>query len=271
MATCYRHPDRETGLSCSECGRPICTDCATFAPVGIRCPEHSGKPTGVARVSAPVRRISLDPSAAVITKALMALNIGAYLIQVSQSNTSGGGGWLWVHGVLYGPAVEQGDWWRLVSSAFLHYTVLHIAFNMLALWWFGRALESALGPWRYLLLYGVSILAGSAGALIDNPTAPTVGASGAIFGIFGAAFVLERQRHYVFGGSAMTLIILNLVISLTIPNIAIGGHIGGLIGGGAAMFVMYHLRRERLAAYALVVGIGVLSVAVAYWKVRGLA
>src|SRR6266508_3894252 len=162
MATCYRHPDRETGLSGSECGRPICTDCATFAPVGIRCPDHSGKATGVARVAAPVRRMALDPSMALVTKALMALNIGAYLIQVSQSDTSGSGGWLWNHGVLYGPAVEHGDWWRLVSSAFLHYTVLHIAFNMLALWWFGRALESALGPWRYLLLYFVSILSGSA-------------------------------------------------------------------------------------------------------------
>jgi len=271
MPTCYRHPDRETGLSCSECGRPICTDCATFAPVGIRCPDHSGKASGVARVAAPVRRIAYDPSTAAVTKALMALNIGAYLIQVSQSNTSGGGGWLWDHGFLYGPFVDQGDWWRLISSAFLHYTVLHIAFNMLALWWFGRALESALGPFRFGLLYFVSALAGSAGALIDQPLAPTVGASGAIFGIFGAAFVLERQRHYVFGGSALTLIVLNLVISLTIPNIAIGGHIGGLIGGAAAMFVMYHLRKERLVAYALVVAIGALSVAIAYWKVRGLA
>jgi membrane associated rhomboid family serine protease len=271
MPTCYRHPDRETGLSCSECGRPICTDCATFAPVGLRCPEHSGKPVGVARVAAPVRRLAIDPSAAVVTKTLIGLNVSAYLIQVSQSNTSGGGGWLWNHGFLYGPFVDQGDWWRLVTSAFLHYTVLHIAFNMLALWWFGRALESALGPFRFGLLYFVSALAGSAGALIDQPLAPTVGASGAIFGIFGAAFVLERQKHYVFGGSALTIIVLNLVISFAIPNIAIGGHIGGLIGGGAVMFVLYHLRRERVLAYALVAGIGVLSVAVAYYKVRGLA
>jgi membrane associated rhomboid family serine protease len=222
-------------------------------------------------VASPVRRIAYDPSMALVTKTLMALNIGAYLIQVSQSNTSGGGGWLWDHGFLYGPFVDHGDWWRLISSAFLHYTVLHIAFNMLALWWFGRALESALGPFRFGLLYLVSALAGSAGALIDQPLAPTVGASGAIFGIFGAAFVLERQRHYVFGGSALTIIVLNLVISLTIPNIAVGGHIGGLIGGAASMFVLYRLRRQRFLAYGLVVGIGVLSVAVAYWKVRGLA
>ncbi len=271
MPTCYRHPDRETGLSCSECGRPICTDCATFAPVGIRCPEHSGKPVGVGRVAAPVRRLALDPSAALVTKTLIGLNVAAYLIQVSQSNISGGGGWLWEHGVLFGPFVDQGDWWRLITSAFLHYTVLHIAFNMMALWWFGRALESALGSFRFGLLYFVSALAGSAGALIDQPLAPTVGASGAIFGIFGAAFVLERHGHYVFGGSALTLIVLNLVISFAIPNIAIGGHIGGLIGGAAAMYAMFRFRQQRVLAYALVVGIGVLSIAIAYYQVRGLA
>ncbi len=271
MATCYRHPDRETGLSCSECGRPVCTDCATFAPVGIRCPDHSGKPSGVGRVAAPVRRLAYDPATAIVTKTLIGLNVLAYLVQVSQSNISGGGGWLWLHGYLYGPAIEHGDWWRLISSAFLHYTVLHIAFNMLALWWFGRPLETAVGPVRFALIYFVSALAGSAGALIHQPLAPTVGASGAIFGIFGAGFVLERHRHYVFGGSALTLIILNLVISLAIPNIAIGGHIGGLIGGGVAMYVMYRLRSQPLLSYALVVAIGVLSVAIAYWRVSGLA
>jgi membrane associated rhomboid family serine protease len=271
MPTCYRHPERETGLSCNECGRPVCTDCATFAPVGIRCPDHSGKATGVGRVAAPVRRIAYDPSRALVTKALIAVNVVFYLVQVSQSNTSGGGGWLWEHGVLFGPLVDAGDWWRLISSAFLHYTVLHIAFNMLALWWFGRALEAALGPLRFTLIYFVSALAGSAGALIDQPLAPTVGASGAIFGIFGAAFVLERYHHYVFGGAALTLILLNLVISFTIPNIALGGHIGGLVGGAASMFVLYNMRRRAMVAYALVVGIGALSVAIAYWQVRGLA
>ncbi len=149
--------------------------------------------------------------------------------------------------------------------------MLHIAFNMLALWWFGRALETALGPFRFALIYFVSALAGSAGALIHQPLAPTVGASGAIFGIFGAGFVLERHRHFVFGGSALTLIILNLVLSLAIPNIAIGGHIGGMIGGAAAMYVMYRFRSQPLLSYVLAVSIGVLAVAVAYWRVRGLA
>jgi len=101
--------------------------------------------------------------------------------------------------------VAHGDWWRLLTAAFLHYGPIHLGMNMLALWWFGQPLEAALGRGRFIGLFVASGLAGSAGALLFKPLAPTVGASGAIFGILGAAIVLERQRTYVFGGSAMTM------------------------------------------------------------------
>ena len=149
---------------------------------------------------------------------------------------------------------------------------------MLALWWFGRPLEDALGPLRYLLLYLVSGLAGSAGALIANPNAVTVGASGAIFGILGAAIVLERQRTYVLGGSALTLLVLNLAFTFAVPGISIGGHLGGLAGGALAILALSRFGRRSavyagndLVSYASLLAIGVLSVAVAYWKVRGYA
>jgi membrane associated rhomboid family serine protease len=151
--------------------------------------------------------------------------------------------------------------------------------NMLGLWWFGTAVEQYLGRWRFLLVYLVSGLAGSAGALLVTPTAATVGASGAIFGILGAALVLERQRAYVLGGSAMGLIAINLIFSFSFSGrISVGGHIGGLIGGALCMLALSrfgrgHAAYGRLGAPGVVgvLAVGVVSVAVAYWKVRGYA
>src|SRR5207302_6762589 len=120
---------------------------------------------------------------------------------------------------------------------------IHLAMNMLALWWFGTPVEQYLGRWRFLLVYFVSGLAGSAGALLVNPLAATAGASGAIFGILGAALVLERQRTYVLGGSAMGLIAINLILSVTLSNISIGGHIGGLVGGALCMLALSRFGR----------------------------
>src|SRR5687768_9489558 len=180
---CYRHPDRETGVSCSECGRGICPDCMTFGPVGIRCPEHAGKPQGARRVVENVQRKSVR-NPGLVTKTLIAINVGIYLLQLAGgASVNANSGWIYVHGALYGPLVADGEWYRLITSAFLHYGPIHLGLNMLALWWIARPLEDALGPVRYLLLYLVSGLAGSAGALLLNPTIPTVGASGAIYGI----------------------------------------------------------------------------------------
>ena len=275
---CYRHPDRETGVSCSECGRPICPDCMTFGPVGIRCPDHSGKARGAAKVVQNVQRTT-GRNQGIVTTTLIGINVGIYLLQLAGgAPVSGNGGWIFQHGALYGPLVADGDWYRLLSAAFLHYGPIHLGMNMLALWWIGRPLENYLGPMRYLLLYLVSGLAGSAGALIINPTAVTVGASGAIFGILGAAIVLERQGNYVLGGSALTLLIVNIAFTFAVPGISIGGHLGGLAAGALSILVLSRFGKGSAAysridvlSIASMVAIGLLSVAVAYWKVRGYA
>src|SRR5439155_17340930 len=134
MAYCYRHPDRETGLACSECGRPICTECMTVAPVGLRCPDHSGRPQGVARVRSTVRRASFAGSGALVTKALIALNVAVYLAELGQGgDVNGVGSSIYIHGYLRAHEVASGDWWRLVTAAFLHYGPIHLGLNMLAL------------------------------------------------------------------------------------------------------------------------------------------
>jgi membrane associated rhomboid family serine protease len=279
VAYCYRHPDRETGLSCSVCERPICTECMTMAPVGIRCPEHSGRPQGAARLTHGVRRVSFEGQGALVTKGLIALNVVVFLVNLAQGASLGqNGGELFLRGLLYGPAVADGDWWRLLTAAFLHGSVLHIGLNMLMLWWIGGPVEEALGRSRFLALYVVSALAGSAGALLSAPQAFTVGASGAIFGILGAALVFERQGNHVLGGSALSIIVLNLVLTFAVPNISIGGHVGGLVGGALCGLALSRFGRGHalygrpgVAGVLGVVAVGVVSVVVAYWKVRGYA
>ena len=278
MLTCYRHPDRETGVSCSECGRGICPDCMHFGPVGIRCPEHAGQRQGAARVVRGVqRRTAAAPGWA--AKTLIGINVGVYLLQLAQgAPISADRGSIFENGALYGPLVADGEWWRLLTAAFLHYGPLHLALNMLVLYLFGPALEGVLGSIRFLLLYLAAGLAGSAGALLMEPDAVTVGASGAIYGLFGAMLVLERQGTYVFGGSVIPLLVINLAITFLIPGISIGGHLGGLAGGALAILVLSRFGQRRVIyashdvlGYAGLVAVALLSVAVAYWKVRGFA
>src|SRR5947209_11499485 len=129
MPTCYRHPDRETGLSCSECGRPICAECATHAPVGLRCPDHAGRSRAI---RAP-RIVARPASGAIVTKILIALNVVVYLITAVQGNgLNNPGGSLLSNWAIYGPVVHNGDWWRLITAAFLHASLIHIGSNMLA-------------------------------------------------------------------------------------------------------------------------------------------
>jgi membrane associated rhomboid family serine protease len=135
--------------------------------------------------------------------------------------------------------------------------------NMLVLWFIGPALEEYFGHWRYLLVYVVSGLAGSAGALIWSPNTLTVGASGAIWGLMGAALVLEARKIWVFGGQAMGLVVFNLLITFLIPGISIGGHIGGLIGGGLCALAFSSLRRSPAIATLSMLAVGVVSVGLA--------
>ncbi|MEX2212304.1 MAG: rhomboid family intramembrane serine protease [Gaiellaceae bacterium] len=276
---CYRHPDRETGLSCSECERPICADCMTVAPVGLRCPDHSGKPQGVKKVTTGVRRATAEGTGAIVTKTLIGLNVGVFLLALASGAPVGqAGGQVFQEGALIVGnqfvGLAAGEWWRIVTAGFIHAGLFHLGMNMLLLWWFGAPLEQGLGRGRFVAVYAVSLLAGSAGALLFAPQTPTVGASGAVFGLFGAAFVLERQAG-ITQGPAFTVIVLNLLLSFLIPGISIGGHIGGLVGGAVAMLALTHFGRQH-AAYgrpgliglAGVLVVGVASLAVAWLQVQ---
>jgi membrane associated rhomboid family serine protease len=235
-----------------------------------------------------VQRAAAEGTTAKVTRALIGLNVAVYVAELATGGTVNGvgstiydKGFLAAlqydsHGHLVG--VARHEYWRLITAAFLHYGPLHLLLNMLALYWFGSLLERRIGSGKYLLLYLVSGLAGSAGALIASPLTPTVGASGAIFGILGAGFVLERRGDYVFGGSALGIIVINLVFTVSIANISIGGHIGGLIGGVIAALGMTQFGRVH-AAYgrtgvlgvATMVLVGVASFVIAYFKSKGYA
>jgi membrane associated rhomboid family serine protease len=239
-----------------------------FGPVGIRCPDHArsaaGAPARRARVTA--RRFSAP--AGIVTRILIGVNVGVYLLELALgAGINANTGWIYEHGVLFGPVVADGEWWRLITAAFLHYGPVHLGLNMLVLWFIGPALEEYLGPPKYLLLYLVSGLAGSAGALIWSPNALTVGASGAIWGLMGAAVVLEARRIYVFGGQAMGLVVFNLIFTLLIPGVSIGGHIGGGLGGAVAALAFASFRRTPVLAIVSVAAIGAASVALALAQV----
>jgi membrane associated rhomboid family serine protease len=259
MATCYRHPDRQTGVSCSNCGRPICPDCMTPTAVGMRCPECSQQTTRVKTI----RSVSHEPR---VTFALIALNVILFLASGQFGVQGGNGSRLYADFALYGPAIDQGhDYWRLITGGFLHAGFLHIAFNMYLLYILGQLLESSMGSVKFALLYFAALLAGSAGALLVEPQAVTVGASGAVFGLMGATFLEMRHRGIdpmaggVFG-SIGGLILINLAFSFVLSGISIGGHIGGLIGGGLVAIAYQqaaNLRQPWLAyAGALAVGAG---------------
>jgi membrane associated rhomboid family serine protease len=279
---CYRHPDRETGVSCSECGRGICPDCMVFAPVGIRCPEHAGVAQGAARVTTGARRAAYEGGGALVTKTLIAINVLVFFMNLAQGSTlSRVSGSLFERGALYigspfTSGLADGEWWRLITSAFLHGSLIHLGMNMLVLWFIGSLVEEAIGRGRFLALYIVSGLAGSAGALLLDPNAITVGASGAIYGILGAALVLEAQGSHVLGGQAFGLIVFNLVLTFAIPNISIGGHLGGLAGGALAMLALSRFGRTHaiygrpgLLGAVGVIAVGLASVLVAYARVQG--
>lgn len=277
MQTCYRHPNRETGVSCANCGRPICPECMTSTPVGMRCPECARDRTRV-RVGAG----AFEGGAAYATYALLALNVIVFLGEVM----AGGGGTTSVEGGgdlisdagLCGNAIdsdggicgnqpnEGGEVFRIVTGAFLHAGPLHLLMNMFALYILGTLLEPAIGTVRFLGIYFAALFAGSFGALLlSDPNEVTVGASGAIFGLMGAAFVIARDRGGEQVASQIGLfVVLNLIFTFSVPGISIGGHIGGLIGGAlAALLLNYTLRRTTGGARLAVEVAGILLIAVA--------
>jgi membrane associated rhomboid family serine protease len=270
MAVCYRHPGRETGVSCSNCGNPICPDCMTATPVGMRCPECSRQKTEVRTL----RNIYAQPT---VTYVLIAVNVLMYLGLIA---SGGRGGAVYEDLTLFSFAVNelgepigvsQGEYWRLVTGGFLHsVSPIHILLNMYALYWLGTMLEPVLGNLRFAALYFASLLAGSVGALLmAEPNEPTVGASGAVFGLMAAAFVLSRARGIDPWRSGLgPVILLNLAFPFIAPslNISVGGHVGGLIGGAIAAFAMERLgamRRGDLLPVLACAVIGAVSVVAA--------
>ncbi|MBD9701626.1 rhomboid family intramembrane serine protease [Streptomyces sp. ID01-12c] len=254
LPTCYRHPDRETGISCTRCERPICPECMVSASVGFQCPEcvRDGSGTGQAPSDSAPRTlaggvVTADPR--LLTKILIGANLLLFLVNeaIGDAFTDRfalvGQGWDSDLGSMQG--VAEGQWYRLATSMFLHSGVMHIAFNMLSLWWIGGPLEAALGRARYLALYFASGLAGSALTyLLAPPNQLTLGASGAVFGLFGATAVLMRRLKYDMR-PVIILLVINLVITFGWSGIAWQAHVGGLVGGVLIGYAMVHAPRER--------------------------
>ncbi|WP_371646285.1 rhomboid family intramembrane serine protease [Streptomyces mirabilis] len=254
LPTCYRHPDRETGVRCTRCERPICPECMISASVGFQCPEcvRAGSGTGHAPSASQPRTlaggtVTADPR--LVTKILIGLNLAVFLVQLSVGDRFTdrfdliGRAYVPLLGSVEG--VAEGQWYRMLTVMFLHGSYIHILFNMLSLWWIGGPLEAALGRARYLALYFVSGLAGSALTyLVAAPNQPSLGASGAIFGLFGATAVLMRRLNYDMR-PVIALLVINLIFTFGWSNIAWQAHIGGLVGGVVVGYAMVHAPRER--------------------------
>ena len=217
----------------------------TQTPVGLRCPECAGRR---ARVRRPGFTLERSPN-------LTYLLIAANLVLFALTNDLGGGGLfggqlneLGRRLALFGPAVADGQYERLLTAAFIHFGLLHLAFNMYALYILGALFERYVGPLRFAAVYLAAALSGSFGALLLTPDATTAGASGAIFGLMGAMFVLERQRGLsLLGGGIGGLLLINLLITFSVSNISVGGHLGGLAGGALAGFALSGYGRGHIA------------------------
>jgi membrane associated rhomboid family serine protease len=276
---CYRHPDRETGIRCTRCERPICPECMVSASVGFQCPSCVNEAHD--RAAAP-RTVAGGTVAAgdpfLVTKILIGLNIAVFLLvkavgdrlatDLALTAQCGIDPATLQHGCI-GVAEGPGQWYRLLSSAFLHQEYWHIGFNMLSLWWIGAPLERLLGRTRFIALYLVSALGGSAMVMLLAPDSWTLGASGAIFGLFGATAVYMRRMRYDMR-PIMILLALNIFFSFTWANVSWQGHMGGLVAGTLIAIGMAYAPRERrdlvqwgTLAAVLVVSLAATGIAVA--------
>jgi len=264
-STCYRHPDRRAGVRCQRCERLICPSCMATAAVGFHCPECARRGRQKVYTRATLQRAFNRP---VVAQVLIGLNAAVFVAGLGSETTNamaGRGGFI-RDGGLFGPAVADGEWWRIVTAGFLHAGLLHLAFNMLALFNLGAVLEPALGRLRFVAIYAVSLLTGSLGVLLLSPDNLTVGASGAVFGLMGALVVAQRARGLDPWSSGIgTVIGLNLLITFTIPGISIGGHLGGLVGGLLCAWVLLDAGprafRPSWAPLAVVAALGVAAAA----------
>jgi membrane associated rhomboid family serine protease len=232
----------------------------TPTSVGMRCPECARDRTRVQRVPRPTA-----VAVPVVTRALIAINVIVFLVETGTGAPlgGGGGGTVWNHGVLAGPYITQlHQYWRLVSAGFLHDGLLHILVNMLSLYWVGIVLEPAIGSVNFAAVYFTSLLAGSFGALLFTPGSPSVGASGAIFGIFGALIVVAYRRGIPIWQSGLGFVlVLNLIISVSFRGISIGAHLGGLVAGVVCGLLILEVGERRRRPSLALLGCAALAVA----------
>jgi membrane associated rhomboid family serine protease len=247
VRTCYRHPDRRAGVICQRCDRPICPECMHQASVGFHCPECTKK--GAQRVMT-ARSLVTRP---LITTVLVATNLAIFVgnlmsptvpvsppIDTLMELAFGGEHRLYAEGALWGPLIEAGDWWRPITGGFLHANLIHVGFNMFLLWQLGSLLEPAVKRWGFGALYLMSLLGGSFLVLVLDNDQITVGASGAVFGLMAATFIAMRSRGInPFQTGIGPLILINLFFTFSVPNISIGGHIGGLVAGGVGGLILW--------------------------------
>jgi membrane associated rhomboid family serine protease len=243
------------------------------ASVGFHCPECAKQG---AKTSPTLTARAVLNRRPIVTEVLIGLNVAAFIavLATGGSVTSGGGSFsdrfaLIGHGSLVqgGPmvGVAANEWYRLFTGAFIHAGIIHLGMNMLVLWLIGSQLERVVGAARYLSLYIVSAVAGSFAVMLFQPVSYTVGASGAIFGLLGAGAAYQRSRGINLLQSGLAgLIVLNLIFTFAVPNISIGGHIGGLIGGGVAGFLMFELEERQPSPWPAVALAAVMTVALLY-------
>ncbi len=194
-----------------------------------------------------------DPRTWSMTHILIFINVVAFLWEVAGGVSLGGGrvgGYAFNEGALYGPALSGGyhQYWRLLTEGFLHESILHIGMNMLSLWFVGRSLEPAIGKTYFAAIYFTSLLAGSFGVLLFTPDIPALGASGAIFGLFGALIMFAHARGIpLWQSGLLPMLIFNLIFTLTVPGVSIGAHVGGLVAGliTGRLVVEYGEKRNR--------------------------
>ena len=259
---CYRHPDRQSFIICQRCGRTICSECQTQAAVGVHCPECVRE----ARESAPrtsrgtrtriKRSMRSSSGVPVVTYTLIALNVIVFALDF----VTGGSLYPWL---AYRGDFTETQPWRMLTSTFMHASVLHLLFNMFSLFIFGRLIEQAIGRVRYAVLYLLAAFGGSVAVLLLAPTSAVVGASGAIFGLLGAFFIIQRR----LGGNNTQLLVLiglNVAFGFIVPNVAWQAHLGGLVVGAAvaAVYMATRHRSKRAVQVASVIAIGVALVVV---------
>lgn len=262
--TCYRHPDRETYISCQRCGRPVCPECMRPASVGFQCPECVAQGRKTQRTGRTAFGGKVHARDTLVTVSLIVVNVAVFAV-ISLLGGTGNqvvfdlamlSGEVPLRGIGPEAGVASGEYWRIMTSSFVHTAFLHLLFNMVAIGFIGPNLERVLGRWRYLGLYLLSCLtAGVAVYWLSPAVSLTYGASGGVFGLLAAALVVYRRQGYDVS-SLLLLLAVNLFFTFSVPNISWQGHIGGLVGGLVTAAALVYAPRERRTALQLVAFVG---------------